>query len=223
MTMLGVIMSHLTCQLHCKNAVNMLSFACRALVVPPGHQGSTTAESRFNNINLFADIFCVSRPIVCHAEPFTDSLRTLNPIQSASIAQDENNICMFISSQLAVGQSSGVGSSGGRAAQTTDSSAISTKKTVTQPTEPQATSTQGISTQSTITQRTGTQSTSTNACVWLVSGSFRAPTTTPVSASVTWSTGAAHHAHHSDLLCRHCALSCRCFIHHYHHHYRCIK
>lgn len=191
--MLAVILSHLTCQLHRKNAVNVLAFACRALVVPPGHQGSTTAESRFNNINLFADVFCVSRPIVCHAEPFTDSLRTLNLIQSASIAQDEYNICMFVSSQLAGGQSSGVGSSGGRSAQTTDSSAISTQKTVTQPTEPQATSTQSISTQSTSTQRTGTQSTSTNACVWLVSGStgsFRAPTTTPVSASVTCSTGA---------------------------------
>ena len=160
MTMLAVIMSHLTCQLHCKNAANVLAFACRALVIPPGHQGSTIAESRFNNINLFADIFCVSRPIICHTKPFTDSLRTLNLIQSASIAQDEYNICMFVGSQLADGQSSGVGSSGGRSAQTTDSSAISTQKTVTQPTEPQATSTEITS-----TQRTGTQSTSTNACV----------------------------------------------------------
>lgn len=178
MTMLAVIMSHLTCQLHRKNAVNMLIFARRACVIPPGHQGSTTAESRSNNINLFADIFCISGPVVSHAEPFTDSFRPLNPIQSASIAQGEYNICMFVSSQLAGGQSSGVGSNGGRSAQITDSSASNTYKTVTKPTEPQVTS---------------TQSTSTNACVWLVNGStgsVRAPTTTLVSASVTWSTGA---------------------------------
>ena len=75
---------------------------------------------------------------------------------------------------------------GGRSAQITDSSTSNTYKTVTKPTEPQVTSTHLLST-------------STNACVWLVNGSngsngstgstgsVRAPTTTLVSASVTWS------------------------------------